>query len=57
MKATNVSSQDEVQNKHVNAQPDANTSSKVGTWISVAVVGAVILGTYIVLYGLYMARV
>ncbi|MEH7235156.1 cytochrome c oxidase subunit 2A [Bacillus sp. JJ1562] len=28
----------------------------VGTWISVGVVGAVILFTYIVLYGLFMAR-
>ncbi|MCH1624108.1 cytochrome c oxidase subunit 2A [Fredinandcohnia quinoae] len=27
-----------------------------GTWISVGVVGAVILATYILLYGLYMAR-
>lgn len=33
------------------------TSSFVGTAISVSVVGAVILVTYIVLYGLYMARV
>lgn len=31
--------------------------SKVGTWISVAIVGAVILITYFVLFGLYMARV
>ena len=27
-----------------------------GTWISVTVVGVVIVATYIVLYGLYMAR-
>ncbi len=27
-----------------------------GTWISVTVVGAVIVATYAVLYGLYMAR-
>lgn len=31
--------------------------SKVGTWISVGVVAAVILLTYFVLFGLYMARV
>ncbi len=29
----------------------------VGTWISVGVVGAVILATYFVLFGLYMDRV
>lgn len=29
----------------------------VGTWISVGVVGVVILATYLLLYGLYMARV
>ena len=28
-----------------------------GTWISVGVVGVVILATYLILYGLYMARV
>ena len=28
-----------------------------GTWISVTVVGVVIVATYIVLYGLYMARI
>jgi hypothetical protein len=28
-----------------------------GTWLSVTVVGAVIVATYIVLYGLYMARI
>ncbi|WP_142255406.1 cytochrome c oxidase subunit 2A [Bacillus sinesaloumensis] len=28
----------------------------VGTWISVGVVGAVILATYILLFGLFMAR-
>lgn len=27
-----------------------------GTWISVTVVGVVILATYLLLYGLYMAR-
>ncbi len=34
-----------------------NVTSLKGTAISVGVVGAVILITYIVLYGLYMARV
>ena len=29
----------------------------VGTWISVGVVGVVILATYIVLFSLYMGRV
>lgn len=28
-----------------------------GTWISVTVVGVVIVATYIVLYGLYMSRI
>lgn len=28
-----------------------------GTWLSVTVVGVVIVATYIVLYGLYMARI
>jgi hypothetical protein len=28
-----------------------------GTWVSVTVVGVVIVATYIVLYGLYMARI
>ncbi|MFS0862784.1 hypothetical protein [Fredinandcohnia sp. 179-A 10B2 NHS] len=28
----------------------------VGTWISVGVVGAVILATYLLLFGLFMAR-
>jgi hypothetical protein len=31
--------------------------SKMGTWISVGIVGAVILITYFVLFGLFMARV
>jgi hypothetical protein len=30
--------------------------SKIGTWISVGIVGAVILVTYFVLFGLYMDR-
>ncbi|WP_342429904.1 cytochrome C oxidase subunit II [Neobacillus sp. FSL H8-0543] len=29
----------------------------VGTWISVGVVGVVILATYIILFSLYMGRV
>jgi hypothetical protein len=53
MKATNVKTQTEVQNENVHAQE----TSKVGTWISVGIVGLVILATYFVLYGLYMARV
>lgn len=53
MKATNVKTQEEVQNENVHAQE----TSKVGTWISVGLVGLVILATYFVLYGLYMARV
>lgn len=36
---------------------DKEQESKVGTWISVGVVGAVILVAYVVLFGLYMARV
>ncbi|MGP4078540.1 hypothetical protein ACTWQL_01390 [Pseudalkalibacillus sp. R45] len=36
---------------------DEAQESKIGTWISVGVVGGVILLTYFVLYGLYMARV
>ncbi|MGA9225046.1 cytochrome c oxidase subunit 2A [Heyndrickxia sp. MSNUG] len=32
-------------------------TTKIGTWISVGIVGAVILATYFVLFGLYMARV
>jgi hypothetical protein len=35
----------------------SHEKSKVGTWISVGVVGAVILATYFILFGLYMARV
>jgi hypothetical protein len=31
--------------------------SKIGTWISVGVVGAVILFTYFVLFGLFMDRI
>jgi hypothetical protein len=53
MKATNVKTQEQVQNENVKA----HETSKVGTWISVGIVGAVILATYVLLYGLYMARV
>jgi hypothetical protein len=34
-----------------------DTAPLRGTWLSVSLVGAVILITYIVLFGLYMARV
>ncbi len=40
-----------------NGSRNSQEPSKVGTWISVAIVGVVILATYFVLYGLYMARV
>ncbi|WP_180994307.1 hypothetical protein [Bacillus sp. Marseille-P3661] len=53
MKATEVNTidtQEEVQIETV------HETSKVGTWISVGIVGAVILGTYLILYGLYMDR-
>lgn len=50
MKATKVNAKKTVQNEHV------QETSKVGTWISVGILGAVILGTYFLLYGLYMAR-
>lgn len=53
MKATSVKTQEQVQNEIVKV-PE---TSKVGTWISVGIVGAVILATYVLLYGLYMARV
>ncbi|HLO12561.1 MAG TPA: hypothetical protein VK190_10130 [Pseudoneobacillus sp.] len=35
---------------------DKEHESKIGTWISVGVVGAVILITYLVLFGLFMGR-
>nr|WP_263323713.1 hypothetical protein [Neobacillus sp. Marseille-Q6967] len=53
MKASNVNTQEKIQNDI----ESVHETSKVGTWISVGIVGAVILGTYFVLYGLYMARV
>jgi hypothetical protein len=40
-------------NKNTNG---GNSERLVGTWISVGVVGAVILATYILLFGLFMAR-
>ncbi|MDQ0157409.1 hypothetical protein [Robertmurraya andreesenii] len=43
-------------NQEVKRQ-SSDATSKVGTWISVGVVGIVILATYFVLFGLYMARV
>ncbi|MGV2942013.1 hypothetical protein AB5I83_20600 [Mesobacillus sp. LC4] len=53
MKATDRKAQAEVQSEIV----EVINKTKVGTWISVGVVGAVILGTYFILFGLYMARV
>lgn len=35
---------------------DKEHETKIGTWISLGVVGAVILITYFVLFGLFMAR-
>ncbi len=40
-------------NKNTNG---GNSERLVGTWISVGVVGAVILATYLLLFGLFMAR-
>ena len=61
MKDTNVDTQEEVLEVIVNENENENISvqetSKVGTWISVGIVGLVILATYFVLYGFYMARV
>ncbi|CAG7648053.1 hypothetical protein PAESOLCIP111_05520 [Paenibacillus solanacearum] len=36
---------------------EAGRGSRIGTWLSLSVVGAVILLTYLVLFGLYMSRV
>ncbi|ESU31075.1 hypothetical protein G3A_18620 [Bacillus sp. 17376] len=55
MKATDGKAQLEVQDEIV--EDTIHEKSKVGTWISVGVVGAVILATYFILFGLYMARV
>lgn len=38
-------------------QFDKEIESRKGTWISVGVVGAVILVTYFIVFGLFMARV
>lgn len=35
---------------------DNEKDSKIGTWISVGVVGGVILLTYLIVFGLYMDR-
>lgn len=55
MKGTEVNTHQELQDENVKIPVHA--TSKIGTWISVGVVGAVILATYFVLFGLYMARV
>jgi hypothetical protein len=39
-----------------NQNVEKEQDSKVGTWIGVGIVGAVILFTYFVLFGLYMDR-
>lgn len=53
MKGSDAKNLQEVQGENVTV----HKTSKVGTWISVGVVGAVILATYLILFGLYMARV
>lgn len=61
MKATNVDVQEEVldviENENLTENISIQSTSKVGTWISVGIVGIVILATYFVLFGFYMARV
>ncbi|WP_157076652.1 hypothetical protein [Sutcliffiella cohnii] len=54
MKASNLKAQEEVnlEKEHVSKQ----ASTRIGTWISVGVVFAVILVTYFIIYGLYMDR-
>lgn len=42
---------------HKNKASGEHKAPLKGTWISVTVVGVVILATYIVLYSLYMSRV
>ena len=54
MKATNANTQEV---DKVTENVTAHATSRIGTWISVGIVGAVILATYFVLFGLYMARV
>ncbi len=55
MKASNVNNQEAV--KGESGKGTTHQTSKIGTWLSVGGVGAVILATYLVLFGLYMARV
>jgi uncharacterized membrane protein len=55
MKGTEGNTHQEFQDENVKVP--VRETSKIGTWISVGVVGAVILATYFVLFGLYMARV
>jgi hypothetical protein len=55
MKGSDVNDLQEVQGE--NSKVSVHETSKMGTWISVGIVGAVILATYLVLFGLYMARV
>ena len=55
MKSTDRKAQAEFQDEIVEVA--SGDKSKIGTWISVGVVGAVILATYFILFGLYMARV
>jgi hypothetical protein len=43
--------------KVTNKSKNEHEAPLKGTWISVTVVGVVIVATYIVLYGLYMARI
>ncbi|WP_170169190.1 hypothetical protein [Mesobacillus subterraneus] len=54
MKVSEVKNHEDVQEEKVTVSVQ---TSKIGTWISVGVVGAVILATYFVLFGLYMARI
>ncbi|WP_157273058.1 cytochrome c oxidase subunit 2A [Neobacillus bataviensis] len=39
-----------------NKKNESHEAPLKGTWISVSVVGIVILATYLLLYGLYMTR-
>jgi hypothetical protein len=41
----------------VNQTDKQPETSRVGTWVSVSIVGAVIFLTYVIVFGLYMARV
>jgi flagellar biosynthesis/type III secretory pathway M-ring protein FliF/YscJ len=55
MKETDMNTLQEIQDEKDKVH--AQETPKAGTWISAGVVGAVILATYFVLYGFYMARV